>query len=114
LIYDSMPRDVFEIKPDGSAAAGAAQLQGYLNTPGSQAVAGSFSLIFKGSDAPNVTLSGGWFGEATYTYSPSAFPGVVTYSVGSSETFQQARSLFSQTTPRSFPLPPRLPPTVVP
>jgi RHS repeat-associated protein len=114
LIYDSMPRDVFEIKPDGSAASGAAQLQGYLNTPGSQAVAGNFNLIFKGTDAPNVTLSGGWFGEATYTYSASAFPGVVTYSVGSSETFTQARSLFSQTTPSPFPLPPRFPPTVVP
>jgi hypothetical protein len=113
LIYDSMPRDIFEIKPDGSAAQGAAQLQGYLNTPGAQSVAGNFDLIFRGSSS--LTLTGGWFGDATYTYTSSAFPGVVTYSVGSSDTFEFAKNLFSQ---RPFgaplPLPPRLPPILLP
>jgi RHS repeat-associated protein len=113
LIYDSMPRNVFEIKPQGSDAAGNAQLTTYLNSPGAQAVAGDYGLIFKGADAPSFTLTGGWFGEARYTYSPSAYysAGVVIYSV-SSGTFEAVGGLIK--TPNFFPLPPRLPPIVVP
>ena len=114
LIYDNMPMDVFEIKPDGSAALGAAQLQGYLNTPGAQAVPGNFGLIFQG--APSLSLTGGWFGDVTYTYSPSPdYPGVVTYSVSSPDIFERASRLFTQRPSGGpLPLPPRLPPVLVP
>ena len=113
LIYDEMPREVYEIKPEGSEMAGATQLLGYLNTAGSQAIAGDFDLIFGG--ASSLTLSGGWFGEATYTYGPSAYSGVVTYTVNQTNVFDQALRLFSQRpTGGTLPLPPRMPPIAVP
>jgi hypothetical protein len=112
LIYDSMPRDVFEIKPDGSDAAGAVQLQGYLNTPGAQSVAGNSSLVF--GTGSSLTLTGGWFGEARYTYSPSSSPAVITYDVETPDVFQTARSLFQKPSGSPLILPPRVPPIIVP
>jgi hypothetical protein len=113
LIYASTPMNIFEIKLDGSAAQGDAQLQGYLNTPGAQAVPGDFNLIFKG--ASSLTLTGGWFG-GTYTYSPSSYQGVVTYTYDAPELLSQIVGVLTQ--PRGvgggLPLPPRLPPVLVP
>jgi hypothetical protein len=113
LIYSDAPNQVFEIKPEGSEAAGAAQLARYLNTPGANSIAGDFGLIFgRGS---SITLTGGWFGETTYTYRPSALPGVVTYSVDQSSVFEQALRLFSQKPMGGpLPLPPRRPPIRIP
>ena len=113
LIYDSMPRDIFEIKPQGSEALGAVQLNEYLNIPGTQSIPGSFGLIFRGDSS--LTLSGGRSSEARYTYSPSSYPGVVSYRVSGDDIFQQFRGFFSQRpTGMPLPLPPRLPPVVIP
>jgi hypothetical protein len=60
LIYDSSPYEVYEIKPDGADAAGAAQLARYLNTPGSNSIAGDAQRIFGGLS--KFSLPGGWFG----------------------------------------------------
>jgi len=69
LVYnDGLPYQAFEIKPDGSEAAGEAQLGRYLKTAGSQSIAGNSDLIFQG--ASSLTVNGGWFGT-DYTYSPS-------------------------------------------
>ena len=113
LIYNDAPNQVYEIKPDGSEAAGAAQLNRYLNTAGAQATAGDFTRIFGGGSS--ITLAGGWFGDTTYTYSASTYSGVVTYQVDQSSVFEQAFRLFSQR-PLGvpLPLPPRIPPVVVP
>src|SRR5262249_41120886 len=45
LIYNSAPYQVYEIKPVGSEAAGAAQLQGYLDSPGANGIVGDFDNV---------------------------------------------------------------------
>jgi hypothetical protein len=109
LIYASLPKQIFEIKAYGSDAEGAAQLKGYLDTPGAQAMAGNTDIIFQGR--PFFTLSGGWFGEAKYTYRPGAFPGIVTYTVKEDDVFQQALNLFIL---RPIAMPLMLPPRRLP
>jgi hypothetical protein len=75
-------------------------------------VAGDFDLIFQGS--PFIRITGGWFGNTEYTFRPSKFPGVVTYTVEDINIFEQALRLFTQR-PAGMPLPlgPRIPPILV-
>ena len=112
LVYaGTNPLSVYEIKPDGSAAAGAAQLQRYLNTADEDAVAGDFFHIFRG--APSLTFSSQWFlGRTTYTYTPSSYLGVVTYTVDNQSVFQDISQAFRQRpvgAPSPLPLPPPVP-----
>lgn len=107
LIYPSDPLSAYEIKADGSDAAGAAQLQRYLNTADGAAMAGSFLRIFRG--APSLTLESGWFPmRTTYTYSPGLYPGVVTYTIDRPSVLQEIYSVFQQK-PRGAPMPLPLP-----
>lgn len=112
LIYEINPSEIFEVKPAGAEAAGAAQLSGYLVKAGGKAVAGSFKRIF--NDKPNLTLQSEWFfGRTTYTYSPSAYAGVVTYTVNNTSVFQDIAQAFRQR-PAGGPSPLPLPPLPVP
>jgi RHS repeat-associated protein len=111
LIYGLDPMEVFEIKPAESVAAGAIQLQGYLNTAGGTAAAGSFSSIFNG--APSLTLESSWFfGRTTYTFAPSQYPGVVGYTVNNRSVFEDIAQAFRQRpsgAPSPLPLPAPIP-----
>jgi hypothetical protein len=113
LVYDAAPFEIYEIKSVGSDAAGRDQLQEYLNASGSQAIPGNFLRVF-GQDS-SIRLTGGWFGETTYTYSPGAFEGVIIYNVDQRSVFEQALKLFFQNPVGGpLPLPPRMPPILVP
>jgi len=107
LIYGESPGLVYEIKPSGSEAAGAAQLQDYLGTPGANAITGDSFTIFRG--APSLTLDSHWFpGRTTYTFAPSGYDGVVTYTVNQQTIFQQVLQAFRQRPvggPSPLPLP---------
>jgi len=113
LVYsDTDPLSVYEIKPDGSAAAGAGQLQRYVSTSDGAAVAGPFGLIF--GSAPSLTLSSQWFfGRTTYTYTPSSYPGIITYTVNNQSVFQDVVQAFQQR-PAGGPSPLPLPVPVLP
>jgi RHS repeat-associated protein len=86
--------DIFEIKPAGSDALGAKQLQGYLDIAGSAASPGPFGLIFTPLD-PIITRTGAWFG-ASYTFKPGAYSGVVVYSVDQSSLADQILKVLNQ------------------
>jgi hypothetical protein len=112
LLYDSKPKEAYEIKPSGAEAAGAAQLARYLRAAGGAAIPGSFERIF--GSKPKLTLQSSWFfGRTTYTYSPSSYPGVVTYTVENTSVFQDIFQAFRQR-PAGGPSPLPLPPPPLP
>ena len=69
----------WEIKPTGQDDAANAQLQRYVNASDSRLIPGDNSLIFPAQQS--TTLTGGWFDNNHYTYSPGRYDGTVTYSI---------------------------------
>lgn len=96
LIYgdeDTAPLPGWEIKPYGQDAA--AQLLTYTSAPGSQLVPGDNALIFQGAVSLGLE-STGFLGleKVEYTYYPSSYRGVVTYSVDTQWVFSYVASSY--------------------
>lgn len=90
LIYNdgNLPPNLFELKPVGSEAAGALQLQTYLSMAAAKgAVAGDMTLIFQHSET--IVIPGAWFSATTYTFKRTNVPGVVTYTIDNPSLLEQ-------------------------
>ncbi len=108
LIYKGDPNFVYETKVDGSDAAGAAQLEGYLSRCAGECIAGDDYTLFKGASSLSLD-SISFFSRTTYTYTPSAFyRGVVTYTVNDTSVFDQVLQAY-QNRPVGGPSPLPLP-----
>jgi hypothetical protein len=72
------PNAIGEIKPAGQERQGEAQLERYIECPGSNAVAAEPALVFDGRPLIEVT-SNGLVKGVTYDFRPSAYDGVSVY-----------------------------------